>query len=94
MVNVSFERNLENISAQGGVNWTAYDLFWWYGKCRRLSWRMVPRHGHFHRCSRYIQSAIKNIDDCLAKQDNKLPAPPRANTPLPSNYSAEIDVSM
>jgi hypothetical protein len=55
---------------------------------------MVPRHGHFHRCSRYVQSAIKNIDDCLAKQDYKLPAPPRANTPLPSNYSAEIDVSM
>ena len=41
--------------------------------------------------SQYFQTAVKNVEECLAKQDAKLPA--RANTPLSSNYRPEIDVS-
>ena len=42
--------------------------------------------------SQYVQSAVKNVEDSLAKLGEKLPA--RANTPLTSNYHPEIDVSM
>ena len=39
----------------------------------------------------YVQTAVENVKESLAKQDAKLPA--RANTPLSSNYRPEIDVS-
>ena len=39
----------------------------------------------------YVQTAMKNVKDSLAKQDANLPA--RANTPLSSKYRPEIDVS-
>ena len=42
--------------------------------------------------SQYVPSAVKNIEDSLAKQGEKLTA--RANTLLTSNYRPEIDVSM
>ena len=41
--------------------------------------------------SQYVQTAVKNVNESLAKQDAKLPA--RANTPLSSNYCPEINVS-
>ena len=41
--------------------------------------------------SQYVQTAVKNVKEFLAKQDAKLPA--RANTYLSSNYRPEIDVS-
>ena len=39
----------------------------------------------------YVQTAVKNVKESLAKQDVKLPA--RADTPLSSNYRPDIDVS-
>ena len=41
--------------------------------------------------SQYVQTAVKNVKEYLAKQDAKLPA--CANTPLSSNCCPEIDVS-
>ena len=40
--------------------------------------------------SQYVQTAVKNVKESLAKQDAKFPA--SANTPLSSNYRPEIDV--
>ena len=39
----------------------------------------------------YVQTAVKNVKESLAKQDTKFPD--RANTPLSSKYHPEIDVS-
>ena len=41
--------------------------------------------------SQYVQTAVKNVEELLAKKNIKLPA--RTNTPLSSNYRPEIDVS-
>ena len=41
--------------------------------------------------SKYIQAAIKNVEDYLAKRDLKLPT--KANTPFTSNYRPELDVT-
>jgi Reverse transcriptase (RNA-dependent DNA polymerase). len=41
--------------------------------------------------SQYVQNAIKNVEDYLAKSDSKLPA--RAKSPWTSNYRPEIDIT-
>ena len=41
--------------------------------------------------SQYVQTAVKNVEETMAKQNSKLPA--RANTPLSSNYRPGIDVT-
>ena len=41
--------------------------------------------------SQYLQTAVKNVKESLAKHDEKFPA--CANTPLSSKYRPEINVS-
>ena len=41
--------------------------------------------------SQYVQTTVKNVEEAMAKQNEKLPA--RANTPLSSNYRPDIDVT-
>ena len=41
--------------------------------------------------SQYVQTAVKNVKESLAKQDAKLPS--SAKTPLSSNYRPDIDIS-
>ena len=41
--------------------------------------------------SQYVQSAVQNVEDHLAKSGEKLPY--KAPTPLSSGYRPEIDVS-
>ena len=42
--------------------------------------------------SQYVQTAVKNVEEAMAKQNAKLPA--RANKPLSSDYRPEIDVTV
>ena len=41
--------------------------------------------------SQYVQDAVKNVEECLAKKGEKLAA--RALTPLSDGYRPEIDVT-
>eukprot|EP00957_Ditylum_brightwellii_P066775 5067205-Ditylum_brightwellii.AAC.1 len=44
--------------------------------------------------SQYIQAAVKNVEECLARPGNEhLKMPRRAETPLPHSYRPELDVS-
>ena len=44
--------------------------------------------------SQYVQAAVKNVEDYLAKDENKRwSLPSKADTPMKSNYRAELDVS-
>ncbi len=43
--------------------------------------------------SQYVQAAVKNVRDWLAKEENKHWKMPHANTPLRTSYRPELDVS-
>ena len=41
--------------------------------------------------SQYVQAAVKNIEECLAKTDRKLPS--KSLTPIQTSYRPEIDTT-
>ena len=44
--------------------------------------------------SQYVQAAVKNVEECLAKEENKgWKLPRNADTPMSSTYRPELDVS-
>ena len=43
--------------------------------------------------SQYVQTAVKNVEIYLSKQDSRWKLPPKAGTPLQATYRPELDVS-
>ena len=43
--------------------------------------------------SQYVQTAVKNVETYLSKQDGRWKLPPKAETPLQTTYRPELDVS-
>ncbi len=59
------------------------------GKLREITLENGVKVWAFGSCQ-YVQSAVKNVEEHLAKTGEKLPY--KAPTPLSSNYPPEIDV--
>ncbi len=61
------------------------------GKLQEIALENGVKAWAFGSCQ-YVQSAVKNVEEYLAKTGEKLPY--KAPTPLSSNYHPEIDVSL